>query len=303
MKIITAATISTASLLLATVGAPSSAQDLASASSSAESPEGEEQRSPPPPLLTGQDWTSQLSCTGDFSSQQPSINDEPTCDATSGCVWCDGVKGLVGQGICASEGQREMLGQFWDQLCGAQGGPPATPPTPPVPVPAATSKPTSKPTDPPVAPPPAPAPAPDNPLPDAFKCEIDESQNVVTDRTSCEARKDPTSSSNCVWCDMYGIGGTCFTNDDRSKVSFLCKNGGLRAGGGGDWRSYDPSCLGGADGIVSDWRECATRKDKGGGACAWCDAAGVFGVCVSAAEQTFLDGKLTCDTLDAVAVE
>merc|ERR1719276_623494 len=127
MKIITAATSSTASLLLAVVGKSSSAQDLAaSASSSAvsRSPEGGAgQRSP----LSLQDWTSQLSCTGDFTSQQPSINDRPTCDATAGCVWCDGVKGYLGQGLCASDSQKQTLGQFWDQLCGAAQSSPVPP--------------------------------------------------------------------------------------------------------------------------------------------------------------------------------
>ena len=298
MKIIAAATISTATLLLAAVGASSSAQDPAPASSSAESPEAEVQRSP----LSGPD---QLSCTGDFTSQQPSIYDKPACDAKSGCVWCEGVKKIIGQGICASESQKEMLGPFWDQICG-HGGPPVPPPAPPAPLPV-TPMPTPKPTSPPVAPPPPPAPAPDNPLPDSFRCEVDESRNVVTDRTSCEARK-ADATSNCVWCDMYGLGGSCMTSDVKASLSILCKDGsaggGLRAGSGGDWRSYDPSCLGDASGIVRDWRECATRKDRQGAGCAWCDAAGVFGVCVSASEQAYLDGKLTCDSFDVVlAVE
>ena len=114
-----------------------------------------------PEQLVGEgDWTSQLKCTGDFSSQQPSLNDETTCATTDApgagqkCIWCDATKS-IGSGLCMSPDQKTMLGQFWDQLCANSS---STPAVNPLPVP--------PPTTPPVTPPPTPSPTVPAPAPD-----------------------------------------------------------------------------------------------------------------------------------------
>merc|ERR1711862_480419 len=38
--------------------------------------------------------------------------------AGQACVWCEGISKFLGTGMCLSPSQKDMVGQFWDMLCG-----------------------------------------------------------------------------------------------------------------------------------------------------------------------------------------
>ncbi|KAL3772412.1 hypothetical protein ACHAWU_005589 [Discostella pseudostelligera] len=263
------------------------------------------------------DWLSQLACNVDVSGQQPSLIDENTCSSTQdangqACVWCD-ASSTIGSsgGLCVSSDQKTLLGQYWDQLCSADGSSSTPPPPPP---------PTPPPTPPPV---PAPVPAPDNNnVPTELICTMDASSNVISDETTCVGQKD-TNGNACVWCDVPILGGTCITADMKSAISFLCSssssttlittaegkylrgdansNDNKDTGDDGKdndsgWKTLDPTCLGNTNGLVGDKDDCTTQTDSNGNACIWCDAGNdVFGICATMEEKEYLGTYLNCD--------
>jgi len=259
------------------------------------------------PALTEGDWTSQLACTADMTAG--TIIDEASCatakdDDGGACLWCDATATL-GQGVCASTSTKAMIGQLWDQMCGASSGTtPVDPPavTPPAPVPA-TPMPTPKATPNPTQPAPAPAPDDDDP----FSCMADSSGSPITDETTCNAQ-----TKDCVWCKVPMLGGSCITSSMHSTVSFLCQseeeeNNNLR-GSGGAWKQLDPSCLGDTSGLAGDKDSCKSRTDSDGAGCIWCDAGNdVFGICATSSQKDYIGGYMSCDAgqdVDAaVAVE
>lgn len=185
-----------------------------------------------PALRDDTDWASQLACTADMTSDQPSIIDETACktatdDSSHPCVWCD-IAALAGSGVCVSPDLKTMVGQFWDTLCSNSGSSPAV----------VTSSPTPPPTPPPVVPEPKPEPKPE-PAPDnggggdndwssQFKCSLDSSSgSIVADETTCTSLADATSSAGqkCVWCNVRLVGGACITNSMKSTVGFMCNSG------------------------------------------------------------------------------
>ena len=70
------------------------------------------------------------------------------------------------------------------------------------------------------------------------------------------------------------------------------------------WETLDPSCLGDLVSIqdLDAGREsCATRNDKSGNSCIWCDGAGVLGYCVSPMQRDAFSGYMDCsDVVTAV---
>lgn len=186
------------------------------------------------PSVRSEKWTDQFKCTADLDSDQPSLVDEKNCTAnvdinSQPCVWCD-LTALIGSGLCVTSDIKEMLGEYWDQLCATDSGstpesPANTPQVNPMPVPInpplhpIPDLPTKSPTK-------APAPTPaDPPAAGAFSCAADASNNMITDQATCQAKADATSTTGqmCVWCPIPLVGGGCITNSDASSISWMCK--------------------------------------------------------------------------------
>ncbi|KAL3787432.1 hypothetical protein HJC23_001829 [Cyclotella cryptica] len=278
-------------------------------------------------------WTDQLKCSVDLASDQPSLIDESTCttqtDANSQpCLWCD-LSSLTGSGgVCVNGDIKEILGAYWDQLCveGSDSEVPDSPATPPV---APPLNPLPVPIEPPMSPPPSKiptpspvttphgAPEPDNGFSGAFSCAMDDSSRMISDEDTCLAKTDATSSTGqkCVWCPVPLVGGGCITNSDASSISWMCRgfeqiieevvaekntqhlrgnNDGISVEG---WETLDPSCLGDLvsnNGLDAQKEDCATRHDKSGNSCIWCDGAGVLGYCVSPIQRDAFSGYMDC---------
>ena len=51
--------------------------------------------------------------------------------------------------------------------------------------------------------------------------------------------------------------------------------------------------------------ECGSKTDLNGDSCIWCDAAGVFGECVSRSQKEFFEDYLKCadNDVNVIAVE
>jgi len=245
--------------------------------------------------LDDNEWASQLTCTADLTSQQPSLLDENACSTTTdsggqACIWCDATES-IGSGLCVSPDQKTMLSGYWDQLCGASKvDPPGVSPTPPIPVPVVpvTPPPTPNPTPNPTNP--VPAPAPDSN--DVLGCAMDAANAPITDEATCVSKN--TAGSSCAWCKIPIIGGSCITSDMKSQLGMLCsssetqKEGNLRGDdGNGGFKNLDPSCL-------VDKDSCGSKKDSNGGACTWCDAANVFGICASSSQKDYFGRYMNC---------
>ncbi|KAL7520922.1 hypothetical protein ACHAWX_005615 [Stephanocyclus meneghinianus] len=287
-------------------------------------------------------WTDQFKCSIDLESDQPSLFDESTCstltDANSqSCLWCD-LSSLTGSGgVCVNSAIKELLGAYWDQLCiegsasavpDGPATPPVSPPLNPLPVPVdppIPSPPSKLPTPSPVTTPPV-APAPDDGFSGAFSCATDEASRRINDEATCLAKTDVTSSAGlkCVWCPVPFVGGGCITNSDASSISWLCrgfhqigeqvaagKNTQNLRGNPGDiavkgWETLDPSCLGDlvfSKDLDAGRESCATRNDKNGNSCIWCDGAGVLGYCVSPLQRDAFSDYMDCsDVTTAVDI-
>lgn len=277
-------------------------------------------------------WTDQFKCTADLDSDQPSIIEESDCttrtDANSqACLWCD-LSSLIGpsQGLCVSSGIKEFLGAYWESVCAGGGANPDTannPVTPvnPIPIPVIPLA-TNPPTKAPVAPPPAVNPPPVVPPPDnsdngsfagAFSCATDDSSKMISDASTCTAKKDITSEDkNCVWCPVPLLGGGCITNSDASSISWMCKSfetlmqsstKNLRGVALDGWEILDTTCLGDTSGDLNAEKEnCAGRNDKSGNSCVWCEGGGVLGYCVSTSQQNILGDYMTCEQVSAPEV-
>ena len=285
--------------------------------------------------LSDGDWASQLSCTADISSQQPTLNTEDACKSTKDaneaqCLWCD-ASAVIGSGLCVSVDQKAIVGQYWDQLCAnsSSSNTPDHKPDPPVPVPVVpkTPNPTSPPTPNPTEPAPGPAPGPGPDTPDALKCSIDSSQQLISDEATCVAMDDPTvtDGEKGVWCNLPILGGSCVTNSMKSSVSFLCgsekdegeatKMNNLRGGEGNTnsnknnklegWKGLDPSCVtDNGSGLAGDKDACAAKADSNGQPCIWCNAGNdVFGVCATVSQKDYIGGYMDCGSDVATAEE
>jgi len=249
-----------------------------------------------PESLSDNEWASQLSCTADLTSQQPSLVDENTCatskdESGQGCIWCDASASL-GSGLCVSPDQKTMLAQYWDQVCAASSTTPDVAPTPVVPVPVVPviSPPTLNPTPLPTNP----VPAPDNN--NILDCAMDAANVPVTDEATCVAQG--AAGSSCAWCNFPLIGGgSCMTSEAKSQLSILCsseetnKKEGKSSLRGDDnkgvIKKLDVAC------ITIDKDSCASKTDSSGSACTWCELNN-FGVCSSSSQKDDFSKVMTC---------
>lgn len=216
------------------------------------------------------DWQQQIQCTVDPSNSEQPVIDEDACksrtDADSNpCVWCSLPQNPFVQGACISQAQQEAAGQF------------------------CSSSDTSG------------ASTPDH----AINCLL------IMDESECTAAIDSTTSSNenCSFCNFPVVGGKCVSkNLAESFARFCAQEGGeeredsifLRGSvAGGEW--LDPSCL--LDDTNNNSDDCGSKSDSNGDPCIWCDAAGVFGECVSKSQKDFFGDYLECADDNLIAVE
>ena len=96
----------------------------------------------------------------------------------------------------------------------------------------------------------------------------------------------------CTWCstDTHGI---CVSNEQSELVSILipdakCENNNQN---NNNKKMYDPICL------SAESQNCETTVDNDGSACVWCDAAGVFGLCLSSDQAKGARQYLDCNSL------
>lgn len=136
-------------------------------------------------------------------------------------------------------------------------------------------------------------------------CDNEVSAEVPDDLFEClqNYEEDGCEGSGCTWCDTQVGLGFCLADPAARAMSectfFDCKYR-------GEEKKevvkdpYDPSCL--TAGMGSDKSVCGATMDMEGNACVWCDAAGVFGVCVSAEQAVQVGNYLDCQaTVAAVA--
>ena len=69
---------------------------------------------------------------------------------------------------------------------------------------------------------------------------------------------------------------------------------------GGQWRTLDPS---GLSDDTNNSSNCSSKTDANGDSCMWCDAAGVFGECVSRSQKNFFENYLECTDDNVIEVE
>ena len=214
------------------------------------------------------DWQQQIQCTVDTSSSDQPVVDEDACksrtDANSNpCVWCSLPQNPFIQGACISESQKEAAGQFCSSLDSAG------------------------------------ASSPDH----ATSCLS------ITDESACTLAIDATSTSsneNCMFCNFPLVGRKCVTKTLAESFAKFCAQDGEEGGGdsiflrgrvaGGQW--LDPSCL--SDDTNNNSDDCSSKTDANGDSCMWCDAAGVFGECVSRSQKDFFENYLECTDDDNV---
>jgi hypothetical protein len=65
---------------------------------------------------------------------------------------------------------------------------------------------------------------------------------------------------------------------------------------------YDAKCLGAGMGGDDAEQVCKSTLDSEGNGCIWCDAAGVFGLCVSADQASQVGNFLQCDASSMTAL-
>lgn len=147
-------------------------------------------------------------------------------------------------------------------------------------------------------------------------CSSSDTTNCVSiiDETTCTATIDTTASpdQNCVFCTFRFVGGKCVTNTLAESFAQFCAQKGddegrdifLRGNIAGGWRTLDPSCLSDNTDNEAD-EDCGSKTDLNGDSCIWCDAAGIFGECVSRSQKEFFEDYLKCadNDVNVIAVE
>lgn len=113
---------------------------------------------------------------------------------------------------------------------------------------------------------------------------------------------DGCSQNSCTWCNTEVGVGMCVSDavaDAMKECNFFdCEYQKTPQTGG---QPLDPACL-----VVSADQEnaastCDNTTDSEGNACVWCDAAGVFGLCLSSEQAVEASGYLTCEDLVSFA--
>lgn len=223
------------------------------------------------------DWQQQISCTIDTSNNGQTVVDEEACksrnDANSNpCVWCSLPQNPFIQGACLSQPQKEAAGQFCSN--------------------SDTHAPASTP---------------------AIEPAQETNCVSITDETTCTAAIDATANpnQNCVFCNFPVVGGKCVTSTLAESFARFCTQedgeGGEdstflrgRSNIAGGWKTMDSSCL---SDNTNNSEDCGSKTDSNGDSCMWCDAAGVFGECVSRSQKVFFGDYLECAEDDVIAVE
>ena len=105
------------------------------------------------------------------------------------------------------------------------------------------------------------------------------------------------SQSSCTWCDTEVGVGFCLSDavaESTKECSFFdCRFRKTEKVNG----IYDPMCLSvGMNGSDDVEKDCNEAQSSDGSPCVWCDAAGVFGLCLSSEQAGAAGQFLTCDT-------
>jgi hypothetical protein len=144
---------------------------------------------------------------------------------------------------------------------------------------------------------------------------IDNSVSIPDDFFTClqHYERDDCSNSTCTWCKTQVGVGFCFAPavaeatkqctffdcefDDSTTPEIVTKHDDVHD-------IYDPICL--EAGMSTDSDDiatvCAGTNGSDGTPCVWCDAAGVFGLCLSSEQATAAGQYLQCSDKVAVAV-
>lgn len=126
--------------------------------------------------------------------------------------------------------------------------------------------------------------------------------NLPADFWTCLQNYEETGcSAGCTWCDTSVGMGFCLSTpvaDATKECTFFDCN--FKEDKTEETDPYDPTCL--AAGMGSDDAEdvCNSTVDSDGNTCVWCDAAGVFGLCMSAKQAATVGNYLQCDAAAAI---
>jgi hypothetical protein len=155
--------------------------------------------------------------------------------------------------------------------------------------------------------------------------QANKAQESLPGKVSCETRRDSTQSqpkkvsanedisncnlkgldqthcldplqvggSDCIWCDVGGLGGFCFPLSWQQSASrFLeCSQKTPDNNVISSWDFFSSSCYR----LASDHDTCMSMKDEGSNEnCLWCDAY-VFGLCLNPEEAAKVGSFLTCE--------
>ena len=119
-----------------------------------------------------------------------------------------------------------------------------------------------------------------------------------TTQSLCDHSTD-AEGSPCSWCstDTHRM---CLSNEQSKIVSILipntkCNNNNIN--NNNVKKMYDPICL------SAESDDCDTTVDNDGCACVWCDAAGVFGLCLSSNQAREARAYLDCNSPRADQME
>jgi hypothetical protein len=98
----------------------------------------------------------------------------------------------------------------------------------------------------------------------------------------CDAMLD-SDGTPCVWCDVAGGYGLCLSSNaaDSARQYLMSNNKNVietKETSNLAITPFDPTCL-----IAESQIDCDFTEDASGTQCVWCDAAGVFALCLSSA--------------------
>jgi hypothetical protein len=141
-----------------------------------------------------------------------------------------------------------------------------------------------------------------------FWCDDEERQVAFPDDFwTClqNYEENGCSQNSCTWCSTSIGMGFCMAPRAAEALKectfFDCQYNDPKETA--DINPYDPACL--AAGMGSDDAEdtCNSTTDSDGNPCVWCDAAGVFGLCLSSEQAEMAGSYLQCDKSVTIATE
>jgi hypothetical protein len=111
-------------------------------------------------------------------------------------------------------------------------------------------------------------------------------------------QQDGCKSNSCTWCNTNTGVGFCLADAAAEPVKecnfFDCDYSDKALT---EEASVDTACL-----SATDADGCHGTKDENGNECVWCDAAGLFAICVSPEQADTIGSLLKCDTLAVTEV-